>query len=173
MYYYLSIGTNLNPYVNAVNMVKALSTSFGNTLVFPFIVTQPEGMDSNNEFVNSVLVVSSELDRVRFKEKTNEIEEMLGRDRSVSDRATLDRPADIDILCTSYAAITYDALLSGTSYVDDVITANKRNVYANLSAYGLPSIQGPTTVNFNRTAGNIVIVDNELDCFNHSVETAL
>ncbi|MDQ7049978.1 MAG: hypothetical protein Q9M92_10740 [Enterobacterales bacterium] len=59
MYYYLSIGTNISPEVNAVKIVQLLCKIFGQMVLYPFIRTSPVDIQSENLFLNSVAIIKT------------------------------------------------------------------------------------------------------------------
>ena len=63
-----------------------------------FYITQPEGFESENEFVNSVCEVATTLSAREVLQETQEIEKKLGRTNKSHDRLYADRLIDIDIL---------------------------------------------------------------------------
>lgn len=63
-----------------------------------FYVTEPEGFESGNEFLNSVCEVSSSKDVYAVMEQIREIEEKMGRTKKNPSAGYEDRIIDIDIL---------------------------------------------------------------------------
>ena len=160
MYYYLSIGSNVHPQKNSVAMIKLLLQAFDCGFLFPFIKTTPVGMVSDNSFLNSILVVDTDKDREQVKSITNEIEVKLGRDKSDAMSSVKDRCADIDILQISQH-FNIDVLkMFRETYVVNVLSPSKEDII-DLSAYGLPVIDRPASVNLDRRTGNISIIQNK------------
>ncbi|WP_299798426.1 2-amino-4-hydroxy-6-hydroxymethyldihydropteridine diphosphokinase [uncultured Shewanella sp.] len=160
MYYYLSIGTNIAPELNAVRITSALCQRFGVVIGFPFIYTEPIGIESEHRFLNSLAVVESAKGPDEVKLVTNLIETSLGRDREASDCSLVDRVADIDIVTYSEILDFSLFLSSRESYVSSLLTVEPSR-YVDLSQYGLPSTDGPTAINFNAGSGNIVVIEQE------------
>lgn len=171
MLYFLSLGTNINPKLNAVRMVSELIKAFGAIQLFPFVETEPVEINSGNPFLNSICVLKSDCEQDAVKNITNNIEISLGRDRADPLSCKKDRTADIDIILWSAVPIEFNSLLSNEPYVNSVVLSNPdRRV--DLSSCGLPAIDGPTTVDLNTHTGQIVVTDDKFDCFNQALEAA-
>ncbi|RTR30174.1 2-amino-4-hydroxy-6-hydroxymethyldihydropteridine diphosphokinase [Shewanella atlantica] len=160
MFYYLSIGTNITPELNAVRITSALCQSFGDVIGFPFIYTEPVGIESEHRFLNSLAIVESAKEPGDIKLMTNAIETSLGRDRTALDCSRVDRVADIDIVTCSDRLDFSLFLSSSESYVSSLLTVEK-SLYVDLTRYGLPSTDGPTAINFNAGSGNIMVIEQE------------
>ncbi|WP_113906441.1 2-amino-4-hydroxy-6-hydroxymethyldihydropteridine diphosphokinase [Aliidiomarina celeris] len=100
-YYYLSLGSNIEPAKNIAAALERLRTDFGNLHVFPVVRTEPTAMSSARSFLNTLAVIQSHLDAGALKAYFNALEESAGRDRSDPDRSVKDRQLDIDILTES------------------------------------------------------------------------
>ncbi|RTR37241.1 hypothetical protein EKG38_20120 [Shewanella canadensis] len=160
MFYYLSIGTNITPELNAVSITSALCQNFGVVIGFPFIYTEPVGIESEHRFLNSLAVIESAKELGDIKQMTNSIETSLGRDRTALDCSLVDRVADIDIVTCSDKLDFSLFLSSRESYVSSLLTVDKSR-YVDLTQYGLPPTNGPTAINFNARSGNIMILEQE------------
>ena len=164
MFYYLAIGTNISAEQNAVAIIRKLIESFGRLYVFPYIVTQPENMQTANYFLNSVVIISTTLDSNTIKSYLNDIEHALGRDRNDPDRSNKDRSADIDILDHGRDVVTQDAHpLAEERFIQDVLAYTGKMI--DLSEYGLPFSERAATVDLDKATGNLVIIDNTIDSF--------
>lgn len=161
MYFYLSIGTNINPEKNAMRIIHALSEHFGHLSLFPFVYTEPESISSSSIFLNGLAIIQSELSVQQIKQVLNEIEISLGRDRSDPLKSIKDRPADIDILlfADQHHLSLFDTF--NDSYIKACLPPNEP---ADLTSYGLPAQQGAATVYLDNRTGKIEIVQNKLDC---------
>jgi 2-amino-4-hydroxy-6-hydroxymethyldihydropteridine diphosphokinase len=96
---YLGLGTNLgNKQQNLNDAIAALSVEVGGIMaVSSFRISAPWGFDSENTFLNAVVLMETELTPLSLLKKTQEIERSLGRTvKSTSGYA--DRLIDIDIL---------------------------------------------------------------------------
>jgi len=170
MYYYLSIGTNIDPEKSSVRILEMLCEAFTTLALFPFRYTEPEGVELSDTFLNALVVVYSPEDWVRVKAILNEIEAKMGRDRSDPLRSIKNRAADLDILEAS-SKLDFEPYSSAKeAYIKACFELTGTQV--NLLAYGLASHQGPATIYIDALTGNIVVVDDELDRFKHWVESS-
>lgn len=160
MYFYLSIGTNINPERNAVKVVKSLCQHFGLLTLYPFVYTTPEAISSDSIFLNSLAIIHSKKNEGDIKQILNTIEMTLGRDRSDPQKSIKDRTADVDILLcdTHYSLSLFDRFTD--NYIQSCLPPNTP---ANLSAQGLPTYQGASTIDLDRTTGEIVIIEDKLN----------
>ncbi|RUO40548.1 hypothetical protein CWE15_07285 [Aliidiomarina taiwanensis] len=100
-WYYLSLGSNVEPERHLGQTLRTLSQEFGPLLVLPVVQTEPCNMDSPHAFLNTLVILQSGLDWQPLKQYFNRLEEKAGRDRSDPERAHKDRPLDIDIMAHS------------------------------------------------------------------------
>lgn len=98
MYYVISIGSNIQPEHHVAAAVSTLAKSFGSLYLYRRVYTQAELVESNHVFINSVLVLSSDLSATQLKTELCRIEELLGRDRSDPLRSVKDRSCDLDMI---------------------------------------------------------------------------
>lgn len=162
MYYYLSIGTNINPRLNAIKITKELCHNFGSTVIYPFNETTPENIKSNNCFLNSIAIIQSDLKELQIKRLLNDIECRLGRDRSDPNSSKKDRPADIDIIFRS-EKLTLSKLIHhvrSVTYMNDVLYEKK---FVDLSQEGLKISNGPSTIDIDSSTSEIFIINNKID----------
>lgn len=96
---YLGLGTNLgNKQQNLNDAITALSVEVGKVMaVSSFMVSAPWGFDSENTFLNTVVLMETELTPFALLQKTQEIERSLGR-TAKSTHGYADRLIDVDIL---------------------------------------------------------------------------
>ena len=96
---YLGLGTNLgNKQQNLNDAIAALSVEVGGVMaVSSFRISAPWGFDSENTFLNAVVLMETELTPLALLKKTQEIERSLGR-TAKSTSGYADRLIDIDIL---------------------------------------------------------------------------
>jgi len=96
---YLGLGTNLgDKELNLNTAVQRLSIDVGSVVrLSSFIATDSWGYESENEFLNAVLLVDTILSPLGVLEKTQSIERSMGRAAATTIRYQ-DRPIDIDIL---------------------------------------------------------------------------
>jgi len=96
---YLGLGTNLGDKTQNLNdAVTALVMEVGSVLgVSSFYASKPWGFDSENEFLNGVVLVETSLSPFDVLAKTQQIERNMGRTVKLTDNYE-DRVIDIDIL---------------------------------------------------------------------------
>lgn len=96
---YLGLGTNLGDKTQNLNdAVTALLVEVGRVLgVSSFYASKPWGFDSENEFLNGVVLVETNLAPFDVLAKTQQIERNMGRPVKLTDNYE-DRIIDIDIL---------------------------------------------------------------------------
>ena len=96
---YLALGSNLgNKEENLHRAINELSLSTGRVLaVSAFIETKPIGFNSDNYFLNAVLLIDTALNPLALLESTQQIEREMGRLKK-SNGTYSDRLIDIDIL---------------------------------------------------------------------------
>jgi len=96
---YLGLGTNLgDKEQNLNNTIQVLSIEVGNVLKrSSFYASKPWGFESENDFLNAVVLVETYLSPFGLLTKTQEIERNLGRTVK-STVGYSDRLIDIDIL---------------------------------------------------------------------------
>jgi 2-amino-4-hydroxy-6-hydroxymethyldihydropteridine diphosphokinase len=96
---YLGLGSNLgNKESNLNDAIIYLSLEVGSLLSqSAFYYSQPLGFESENEFVNAVILLQTDLTPFDLLLKTQEIEKKLGRSQKTSNGYN-DRLIDIDIL---------------------------------------------------------------------------
>ncbi len=158
MYYYLSIGSNIEPELNAVRIIKSMLKHFGPLISYPFVRTIPDKIVTNNYFLNSVAIVRSSLDPQDFKRVLNSIEIALGRDRNDPEKSLKDRTADIDILGYNTQVETGYFNKFDEPYINfKPYTALD---FKNLETLGLPSTEGAATIHFDGGSGHIRVLDN-------------
>ena len=96
---YLGLGTNLGEKEqNMYDALAAIAEQVGVVQKFSsFFRSQPEGFDSDNEFLNAVALVETDLTPHQLLHVTQSIEKQLGR-TAKSTQGYADRVFDIDIL---------------------------------------------------------------------------
>jgi len=96
---YLGLGTNLGDKAGNLNeAINKLSLEVGSIVrKSTFYASKPWGFESENEFLNAVVLVETNLSAFTLLAKTQEIERELGR-TAKSANGYADRLIDIDIL---------------------------------------------------------------------------
>lgn len=96
---YLALGSNLGDKIrNLHSALHSIALEVGTVVnVSSFYRSEPWGFDSENEFVNAVAVIETELAPLEILEKVQMIEREMGRCAKTT-TGYQDRPIDIDIL---------------------------------------------------------------------------
>ncbi len=171
MFYYLSLGSSLNPEQNAVQMVYALCHRFGCIALFPFRYTASEVADDDTVFLNALAVIRSTSGAQDVKARLNAIEEGLGRDRSESSRKIKKHTADIDILSSSLNLDFSSFEMAEEAYIGACFFY--RGKQADLKRLGLIKCERVATVYLDAESDDLVLVDDELRGFIHGVDPAI
>jgi 2-amino-4-hydroxy-6-hydroxymethyldihydropteridine diphosphokinase len=97
---YLGLGSNLgNRKENLVYAIRFIGERVGKVLrVSSFIETEPWGFESENTFVNAVILCETDLTPRQLLGATQKIEREMGRQKKSTDGGYSDRCIDIDIL---------------------------------------------------------------------------
>lgn len=103
MFYFCSMGSNIDPANNVCRAIEALVSEVAPITLSPLIQTEPHGMQSKQPFLNALFWFESDLDVVTIKHLFNRVEVGMGRDRNAPDKKTRDRPIDLDILYAGVA----------------------------------------------------------------------
>lgn len=99
-YYYVSLGSNIEPEKHFADAFAQLSARFGTLLVMPVVKTSPCAIDTANDFLNTLVVFASTLSTHELKAWFNQLETQHGRDRNDPMRSAKDRTLDLDILAS-------------------------------------------------------------------------
>ena len=170
MYFYLSLGSNIDTDQSAAMMIKHLCREFGDLVLYPFCYTKPESIQSEQDFVNALVVLRSNLNAVELKRVLVTIETSMGRDRQDPLRSYKSRAADIDILSVSeHFDLAYFAPAE-EAYVRSCLCLT--GPFVDLRPWGLAAHQRPASVYLDAATGEVVIVEDELHRFKHGFETA-
>lgn len=98
MFYFCSLGSNIEPATNVCRAIEAVVTKVAPLTLSPLIQTEPHGMQSTQPFYNALFWFESTQDATAIKHTFDGIEISLGRNRNDPDKKTKDRPIDLDIL---------------------------------------------------------------------------
>lgn len=171
MWYLCGLGSNIDPEHNVPRAVAHLARLFGPVSLSPVIRTAPQGMDSDNSFLNALAVFHSELTPDRVKVRLNALEEGLGRDRSDPWSGVRDRPIDVDIL-----EAAPEPVFSGQGIIEDYyrqLLAGEYRAGELLDLDGQPLGQASATIDRDQGAGHEVIVQQGDNLLDHAVKSAL
>ncbi|MEC8926303.1 MAG: 2-amino-4-hydroxy-6-hydroxymethyldihydropteridine diphosphokinase [Pseudomonadota bacterium] len=98
MKYLCSLGSNIEPELH-FSRAKHYLYQISDELAFTRdILTRPVDIDTPHPFLNALFTIETMLTATQLKQRFNEIEEQLGRDRDDPNRSIKDRTIDIDIL---------------------------------------------------------------------------
>ena len=163
MYYYLSIGSNIDPEYNISKTLELLLKRFSELYLFPPVYTSPENIKSKNEFINTLIILKSDFDSVSLKNIFNDIEILLGRDRRDKDRSVKDRVCDIDIIF-SYEKFRVDIFkMCKEKYLSQVI--DMTGIPAKIQVFGSQLSNRPSAIYLDRRSGNKLIIKDKLKSF--------
>ena len=97
---YLGLGSNLGDRkANLACAIRLIGERVGKVLrVSSFIETEPWGFESDNTFVNAVILCETTLTPRQVLRATQKIEREMGRKKKSTDGGYADRCIDIDIL---------------------------------------------------------------------------
>ena len=97
---YLALGTNIgNRQNNLQCATELIAKNIGNILlVSGYLQSKPFGFQSENDFLNAVMVVETDLTPSRLLAQTQELERQMGRTKKSVNGTYADRIIDIDIL---------------------------------------------------------------------------
>jgi len=141
-FYFLSLGSNINPEENVWKMLDRLHSDFGSFHISKIEETSAIGFDSEKKFLNLCIRVKSDLNEEALKAILIQIEVDLGRDRDNPDSKTSDRPADIDILFSIKANQNFisDSSIPKEKYVLPTFIELARSLNYDFSAHasGIP-----------------------------------
>ncbi|MFC6670305.1 2-amino-4-hydroxy-6-hydroxymethyldihydropteridine diphosphokinase [Marinobacterium aestuariivivens] len=168
MYYYLSIGSNIDPETNIARCIETLLTHFNIAYLFPCTYTAPEKIDSDHVFLNTLLIIESDQEEVELKRLFCQIEEALGRDRSDSRRSYKDRTCDIDILHSSRHCSPAYFEQCHESYLQQVLS--RTSAKAEVSIYGLKFSDRPAAIYFQGGAGDKAVIQYKANTLQNRVE---
>lgn len=171
MWYLCGLGSNISPEQNLPRAVARLAGLFGPVSLSPVVRTAPQGMDSDNSFLNALAVFHSDLTPDRVKQHLNALEESLGRDRSDPFSGVRDRPIDVDILETRSSPGFTGSTISESYYRQ--LLAGEEVEGERLVLHGQALGETPATIYRNQGTGHEVVVQQGEDLLNHAVKAPL
>lgn len=163
MYYYLSLGSNVDAEHCAVKMLRRLSQEFGCIAAYPFRYTEPEGVVNAQPFFNSLAVIQSDLDNVDLKRFLVQIENAIEGEYLDLERSAKSRCADIDILhwaddfAPKYFANAKEAYVHACYRCEGKAT--------DLSHRGLPLFSTPASILLNPDGLDWTLEEDGFDWF--------
>jgi 2-amino-4-hydroxy-6-hydroxymethyldihydropteridine diphosphokinase len=96
--YFVGIGSNIDARLHIPQALHALLSVSPELTLSRVLETQAKGIESKFSFLNAVVYLRTDLDGRELKRYLNQVEEMLGRDRSDPERGRKDRSIDLDVL---------------------------------------------------------------------------
>jgi 2-amino-4-hydroxy-6-hydroxymethyldihydropteridine diphosphokinase len=176
-YYFLSLGSNINPFENVQQMIKGLMDISPKVDISRIVQTEAVGFSSDLFFLNMAARISSTLSAEELKAKLNTLETQLGRNRNDANKKLKDRPADIDILFSleAHEKFVPASLLPKENYVLPTLLDLLAYLKVNFDGYP-PVLEGvqpiffyqysignePTTLENHLIIGNITQLPNAL-----------
>lgn len=171
MYYVISIGSNIQPEQHLAAAIRLLVQGFGSLYLYQRVYTQAELVESTNVFINSVLVLRSELSATSLKAELCRIEEQLGRDRSDPKRSIKDRSCDLDILsCQQQWSEAWKTELT-ESYLQQVFDSASKQAPIQLGDQLFS--ERPAAIYLQAQASDKFILDQKPDALINWLETGL
>ena len=98
MWYLCGLGSNISPERNLSRALALLVDVTSWLWVSRVLRSDPVGMESENSFLNALVIFWSDLDPEQLKARLNDMEERMGRGRDDPERKLKDHAIDIDIL---------------------------------------------------------------------------
>jgi 2-amino-4-hydroxy-6-hydroxymethyldihydropteridine diphosphokinase len=96
--HFIGIGSNIGAKLHISRAIGALLTVTSELTLSRVLETQAKGIASKLAFLNAVVYLRTDLTGHDLKERLNDIEGLLGRDRSDPERGQKDRSIDLDVL---------------------------------------------------------------------------
>lgn len=171
MWYLCGLGSNIDPERNLPRALAQLARRFGPVSVSPVVRTAPQGMDSENSFLNALAVFHSDLQPDQVKQHLNELEEALGRDRSDPFSGVRDRPIDVDILETSGNPAFTGSAITETYYRQ--LLAGEPVSGERLPYRGGVLGEAPATIDWNQGPGHELVVQQGDNLLDHAIKASL
>jgi 2-amino-4-hydroxy-6-hydroxymethyldihydropteridine diphosphokinase len=105
---YIALGSNLgDPELNLQVALGHIEATAGKIVAASsFYHSEPQGFVSENNFVNAVVLIDTDLSPIALLESLQAIERMMGRKEKTKDASYQDRLIDLDILM--YEGVTMD-----------------------------------------------------------------
>jgi 2-amino-4-hydroxy-6-hydroxymethyldihydropteridine diphosphokinase len=170
MFYVISIGSNIQPEQHVAEAISILAKTFGSLYLYPRVYTQAELIESSNVFINSVLVVKTQLSASALKAELCRIEELLGRDRTDPKRSIKDRSCDLDIICSQPLWSEAWKTELTESYIQQVFDPASKQAPIQLGCQLFS--ERPAAVYFQAQTSDKFIVDQKPDALINWLETS-
>ena len=102
----IGLGSNIDPEVNLEQAVLELKSRFRVSKRSQWTQTKPIGIQDQPDFYNGALLMETELEQQSLKKELKQIEDILGRDRSLPKFGP--RTIDLDILIWNKKVVDED-----------------------------------------------------------------
>ena len=102
----IGLGSNIDPEVNLEQAVLELKSRFKVSKRSQWTRTKPIGIQDQPDFYNGALLMETELEQQSLKKELKQIEDILGRDRSLPKFGP--RTIDLDILIWNKKVVDED-----------------------------------------------------------------
>lgn len=80
----IALGSNIGPEEHIEQALSAIEEAFNLRQKSDFIYTAPIGIETQPDFLNGVVLIESEQDQETITERLKQIEDTMGRDRSMA-----------------------------------------------------------------------------------------
>ena len=102
----IGLGSNIDPEANLEQAVQELKSRFKVSKQSQWTRTKPIGIQDQPDFYNGALLMETELEQQSLKKELKQIEDILGRDRSLPKFGP--RTIDLDILIWNKKVVDED-----------------------------------------------------------------
>ena len=102
----IGLGSNIDPEANLEQAVRELESRFKVSKRSQWTRTKPIGIQDQPDFYNGALLMETELEQQSLKKELKQIEDILGRDRSLPKFGP--RTIDLDILIWNKKVVDED-----------------------------------------------------------------
>ena len=102
----IGLGSNIDPEANLEQAVQELKSRFKVSKRSQWTRTKPIGIQDQPDFYNGALLMETELEQQNLKKELKQIEDILGRDRSLPKFGP--RTIDLDILIWNRKVVDED-----------------------------------------------------------------
>jgi 2-amino-4-hydroxy-6-hydroxymethyldihydropteridine diphosphokinase len=169
MYYYLSVGSNIDPETNIAKCLEILLEHFSTAFVYPCTYTKPECIVTDKVFINTLMVIESDREQASLKAFFCSVEESLGRDRTDCDRSRKDRTCDIDIILSSSTFSLGYFKACDESYLQQVLRASSDK--ASITLFGSKFADRPASIYFDAAASNKLVIEYKSYALENGLKT--
>lgn len=170
---YISLGSNIEPYLHIPWAIERLSQVYGPLLLLPVVKTPAIDMKSTQEFLNSLAVFWCG-EPEQLKPTFNTFEEQSGRDRCDPLRSVKDRTLDLDLitvkdaldlqpfytLTESYCQASLLAL-DGLHATETIVFPSQKPSQA--PVHRLTAGHRPATIDWDHSGRHVLVIEDSMD----------